>query len=548
MVPILQILSGGEVDRRYELLQEKIRLGRHPACEVHIDLSSVSRFHAQLIRAGDRYFIEDLNSRNGTFVNGKRIDGRVHLADNDRVKICDMLFVYHGRTGDSTGRMSRIAEEQDGSSTVLSTMDAYGNVDMIVKVKAENKLRAILEISQAIAQTLELDAVFGKILESLFKIFPQADRALVILNEGGRLIPRAVKHRRDEETVRFSRTIVQQALRDKKAVLSADAASDDRFNLSQSIADFRIRSVMCAPLLAQDLRPLGAIQIDTQNYHQQFSDEDLQILVSVASQAAIAIENAQLHEEILNQDRMRQELAFANQVQKGFLPTSAPKVSGYDFWSYYEAAGQVGGDYYNYVSLPNGRYAIIVGDVAGKGVPAALLMAKASSDSKVALLTYSEDLGKAMAQINNAICETNLEDKFITMVMCVLDSTRNRMSVVNAGHMSPIIRRAQGGIEEPVDENVTGLPIGVLEDYEYQTVEVDIFPGDAVILFSDGINEAMNERGEQYTIPRIRRTLATSVLTAAILGDRLLDDINKHVGDAKQYDDMTLVVFTRAVS
>ncbi|MFO0947614.1 MAG: SpoIIE family protein phosphatase [Planctomycetota bacterium] len=546
MVPILQVLSGGEVDRRYELLQEKIRLGRHPACEVHIDLNSVSRFHAQILREEDQFVIEDLNSRNGTFVNGKRIEGRVILKDNDRVKICDMLFVYHGRNNDSTRGISSIAEEQDGTSTVLSTMDVHSSVDMFVKVKAESKLRAILEISQAIAQTLELDAVFGKMLESLFKIFPQADRALVILSEGGRLIPRAVRHRRDEETVRFSRTIVQQALHDKKAVLSADASSDDRFNMSQSIADFRIRSVMCAPLLSQDLRPLGAIQIDTQNYHQQFSEEDLQILLSVASQAAISIENAQLHAEILNQERIQQELAFANQVQKGFLPTTGPKVAGYEFWSYYEAAGQVGGDYFNYVALPNDRHAIIVGDVAGKGVPAALLMAKATSDSKVALLTFTDDLGKAMGQINNAICETNLDDKFITTVMCILDPKNHRMSVVNAGHMSPIIRRVDGSVEEPIDQNTTGLPIGVIEDYEYSTVEVDIQPGDTVVLFSDGINEAMNAKGEQFTIARLRNVLSATDLTAAALGERLLQDISRHVGDAKQNDDMTLVIFTRA--
>lgn len=546
MPPILEVLSGADAERKYPLAVEKVRLGRHPSCEVHIDLNSVSRFHAHILREGnDRWVIEDLNSRNGTYVNGKKIEGRTALKDNDRVKICDVLFVYHGPSGSGAAPAIETADP-DPSTTVLGTMDAKSSVEMLVKVKAEAKLRAILEVSQAIAQTLELDLVFAKILDCLFRIFPQADRALVILADGQQLVPRAVKQRRGDETIRFSRTIILQAMREGHAIRSADASHDDRFAMSESIADMRIRSVMCAPLLAQDMRrALGAIQIDTQNFHQQFSDEDLQILLSVASQAAIAIENAQLHSEILDQQRFRQELAFAQQVQKGFLPLAPPKIAGFEFWDFYEAAGQVGGDYFSYVTLPGGRHAVIVGDVAGKGVPAALLMAKATSDSKVALLTHPDDLGAAMAQINSAICETSLEDKFITMVMCVLDPAARTLTIANAGHMSPIIRRAKGVIEEPANDALTGLPVGILEDVAYPVVTTPIERGDAVVLFSDGINEAMNAKEQQYTIERIRRRLGTLKPPASQLGQRLLDDVLAHVGSARQNDDMTLVVMSR---
>lgn len=547
MPPTLEVLTGNDAERRYPLIQDKVRLGRHPACEVHIDVNSVSRFHAHLLREGDRYSIEDLNSRNGTFVNGRKIEGRVPLRDNDRVKICDVLFVFHGKAADTQPHPAAIESvDEDSSSTVLGTLDAQNDVEMFVGVKAEAKLRAILEISQAIAQTLELDRVFEKILDSLFKIFPQADRSLVILSQNEQLIPRAVKQRRGDETVRFSRTIIQQALSGRQAIRSADASQDDRFVMSQSIADFRIRSVMCAPLLAQDHRPLGAIQIDTQNFHQQFSDEDLQILVSVASQASIAIENAQLHSAILDQERIRQELSFAHQVQKGFLPTTPLEIPGYEFWDFYEAAGQVGGDYFGYVALPNGKFAVMVGDVAGKGVPAALLMAKASSDSKVALLTNPDSFGKAMGYLNNAICDTNLDDKFITMVLAVIDPSNHRLTMVNAGHMSPMIRRQSGEVVEPAEDNITGLPIGIIEDFDYAEVTVDLEPGDAVVLYSDGINEAMNATEDQFTIERLRTLVGELNLPARELGPTLLDHVRKHVNGAKQNDDMTLVVFTRA--
>ena len=186
----------------------------------------------------------------------------------------------------------------------------------------------------------------------------------------GRFVPRSSKQRReDEDTIRFSKTVVQRAMEEKKAILSADASSDERFSMSESIADFRIRSVMCVPLLGVDQRSLGVIQLDTQSYTQRFSEDDLQVLTSVANQAAIAMENARLHEEMLIQERMRRELSFAREVQQGFLPRFMPKVNGYEFWGFYEAAGLIGGDYYDFVQLPEGRQAVIVADVSGKGVP-----------------------------------------------------------------------------------------------------------------------------------------------------------------------------------
>ena len=552
MSPTLQVLTGNNAGAKYELVQDKLRLGRHPDCEVHIDANAVSRYHAHLIRDAVGYAVEDLQSRNGTYVNGKRIEQKTILKDNDRLKICDTLFVF--RTGAKPALAnappsSPVAaeEERDSATTVLTTIDAGDSgSEMMVKVQAEAKLRAILEISQAIGQTLELDRLFPKILDSLFKIFPHSDRALILVrDQQDRLVPRAVKHRREsEDTVRFSRTIVRQAMNDRKAILSADAASDSRFSMSESIADFRIRSVMCVPLLAQDKTPLGVIQIDTQSQGQRFDEEDLQILASVASQASISIENASLHAEQLQQERIQRELSFAKEVQHGFLPASLPKLNSYEFWAYYEAAGQVGGDFYDFMKLPDGRQAVILGDVAGKGVPAALMMAKATSDTKVALLTAT-NAGEAMGMINNAICAAGLEGKFITMALCIIDPKANKLEMVNAGHMSPMVRRADGSVEEPADQRVSGLPVGVMEDFEYESAEIVLEPGDSVIVFSDGISEAMNAANQMYSIERLRQKLQSVSLPAPKLGEFLLNDVRGHVAGHRQSDDISFLVFAR---
>ena len=343
---LLQVLKGLNPGQQFPLEGERTVLGRHPDCDVVLDVGAVSRQHAQIVRDGDDYYAEDLKSRNGTFVNGELISGRRRLADNDRVKICDLLFTFHRQpptgstvTLDTPALMIDDDDEVTTSSTIMSKLDISADESGLrVAVKPEAKLRAMMEISQSLSQTLALDDVLPKILDGLFKIFPQADRGFVVLRDAakGALVPKAVRHRRagDEETARISRTIVETAMESKLAILSADAASDSRFEMSQSISDFQIRSMMCVPLLASGGEAQGVIQIDTTNQRSRFSQDDLDVLASVAGQAAVAIENAQLHERALVQQAIEHDLELATSRAAGVpLPdtsanTTASRFSG----------------------------------------------------------------------------------------------------------------------------------------------------------------------------------------------------------------------------
>jgi len=183
------------------------------------------------------------------------------------------------------------------------------------------------------------------VLNSLFKIFVQADRAFIVMKtEGGQLVPLATKVRREgaDDTIRVSRTIVNQVMEAKEAILSADAASDQKFEMSQSIADFRIRAMMCAPLLDSEGKAMGVLQIDTLDQRKRFQKEDLDVLASVAAQAGIAIDNAQMHETALKQKAMERDLEVAKEVQKSFLPEKPPEVPGYRFFNYYQPANHIG--------------------------------------------------------------------------------------------------------------------------------------------------------------------------------------------------------------
>lgn len=539
---VLQVLQGRDVGREFELTEERILLGRDDACRIILSDVMASRKHALLVCEQDTCWIEDLGSRNHTYVNDQPIQGRAPLKDSDRVKIGETVFLFRSqapRAGPQVGKVR---------STILGSMDVRAGLSGVVKVNADAKLRAMLHIADVLRRTLDLETVLSKMLDGLLAIFPHADRGLVLLLEQDRLIPRAMKHRFDDQrTVRFSRTIIEQAMRDRQAILSEDAVTDSRLALTQSIESSQIRSVMCAPLLSQERKPLGVIQLDNQNPLNKFDDDDMQILVAVANQAAATVEYAQLHKEMVKQARLQKEMDLARQVQRSLLPKEMPNLPGYGFWAHYLPAGKVGGDQYDFFRLPDGRQAVLLGDASGKGVPAALLMSKASAACRIALLEHPGDLAQAMYAANNEICDASLDAAFVTLALCLIDPHTHRLAMASAGHMSPMVRRADGTVEEPASESVTGYPFGIERRRPYTTCSAALGPGESVLLYSDGITDAMNGQEEMYSDARLRRQLAgMEGKDPSQIGQSLLDDVERHTAGCEQFDDISLVVFQRA--
>jgi serine phosphatase RsbU (regulator of sigma subunit) len=601
---LLQPLVGGSPGEQIAIPGNRAVLGRHPECDIVLDAAAVSRQHAQILQEGDDFYIEDLHSRNGTFVNGRLVQGKWLLADGDRLKICDLLFTFYrqpptremgpavtmaaaapGGTlldvplegaglsgvradGASTGgfaggleigprlgdaslvRRTEIVDdvEDTGNSTIMSKVDATPRRSSAQSiVNPEMKLRAMIEIAQNLARAVTLEEVLPKLLDSLFKIFTQADRGFIILRTlpDGPLIPKAIKCRRAEleDRVRISRTIVNQAMESKQALLSADAASDIRFEASQSIADLRIRSLMCAPLINGEGHALGVIQVDTTDQRQRFQKDDLDLLASIASQAAIAVDNAQMHETALKRQSLERDLELAHKVQRGLLPAAPPRMADYHFFDFYESANQVGGDYYDYVDLPDNRLAIVLADVAGKGVSAALLMAKLSGEVRYCLASERTPAA-ALNRINAAFSRAGWDDRFVTFILAVLDRSHHQVTIVNAGHMPPLLRRG-GGQVESVGEGETGYPLGIDADFAYQQCVRPLSVGDSLTMFTDGISEAMNASGELYGLERLRTQMATHSAGPSGVGRQILDDVRRFVGGQPQSDDMCLVSFGR---
>ena len=341
---------------------------------------------------------------------------------------------------------------------------------MLLETQPAEKLRLLVEITTNLSKVLELQTLLPKIADSLFQVFRQADRCFIIQQEGDKLIPRVVKTRRpaDEADARFSKSIVRKCMEEAKAFLTDDASKDDRIQLSQSVVDFRIRSVMCAPLTRADGKAFGVIQLDTQDRSKKFTQDDLKLLCGVANQASIALENARLLDDTVRQEREKahqRDLQLAKKVQESFLPSGPPKVPGYEFWGLYESAREVGGDYYGFIPLPGGRWSAPSATWPARASPPSLLMARLSSDIRYCLLT-EPDPGRAVAKLNDSLYEfTSKMDRFVTLAAVVLDPATHAVTMVNAGHASPLLvaARRPGNSSTPCPGDFGGPPLGMID-------------------------------------------------------------------------------------
>jgi serine phosphatase RsbU (regulator of sigma subunit) len=553
-MPGLRQSEGPDRGKVYPIDQDCVILGRHPSCDIVLEIGAVSRQHARIVRTGSGFFLEDLNSRNGTYLNGQRVHGRQPLKDGDQIRICDLVFIFFeaapGQEGESTqvfGAAWVDDEERFRSgSTIMSRFDVTATGSRI-QVNPEAKLRALIEISQNLGKAISVDEVLDKILTSLFNVFTQADRGFIILvdPQTGKLVPRAIKTRRPEDRgqLRISRTIVNSVIASKQAILSADVATDSRFDLSQSVVDFPIRSVMCVPLVSTDGKVLGVIQVDARQRKARFTPEDLEVLVSAASQVAVSVENAILHDASMREELLRRELALAHKVQQGFLPSEPPDIPEYGFFDYYDPAHEVGGDYYDYIPLPANRLALIMADVSGKGIAAALLMAKLSAEIKYCLASEASPQA-ALKRLNKVFCTDRWDDRFITLILVVLDPVTHYYWLVNAGHWPALLKKANGDVCF-VGEAKAGPPLGVSHDVAYESFVGTFDPGDLLILFTDGLVDAMNPNGEAFGQARIMDVVRHSSGSPEDVGNGLVQEIHRFVGQRPQTDDMCLVVVGR---
>ena len=541
ITPVLRLLEGPSKPGSFDLDREVTVLGKRADCDIVLDQNTVSKRHAQVVRRPEGYFLEDLNSRNKTFLDGRVLVRPERLRDGSTIAICDFRLVFSRPT---------VQLQDDDSSTILGVLGPSMSDPGPTVVRAEEKLRALMEINRDLAGTLDLKAVLAGVLTTLFRIFPQADRGFVLLKDEttSELIPSAIKSRHgDAGHLAISQTVFNLVLDRGQAVLSEDAPSE--FDGAKSIAEARVLTLMAAPLWNRERRPSGILQLDTRERFGKFGTEDLDLLAAVAEQVGAAVETSRLHAVEARQVALDQEASDARAVQFALLPAREPDLPGYEFWQSYEPARSVGGDYFDYVPLgpataPPKSWAVAVGDVEGKGMPAALLMARFSAE--VRMLLHSEaDPARVVTRLNQALCEAGSAGKFITFLLVIVDAATDRLSVVSAGHMGPVIRRADGRIEV-IGDDEGGMPLGVDPAQSYQSVEARLGPGDLVVLYTDGVSEARNFTDRQFGTSGLKAALAAAPAGAGAAGETILEELRLHTSGCDQDDDITLLCFGRS--
>ena len=550
----LTVIGGPNEGQIEELNRPKSVLGRQADCDVWISHPDASRHHAHVLFINDDCFLEDLHSRNGTFLNDRRIRGKRKIGEGDRIRVSDTVFEFHrghpshlldGELADRRPAAPSAAGTEGEPSTLLivSKREASPNKDTSRShdsLLAE--LKALLEITQNLRKNLALHEVLPQVLDTLFLVFPVADRGLVALrNDEGEITPRWVKlwHGGTDTRARISRTVVNYVMESREAILSGDAVADSRFSNSDSIKTGAIHSVMCAPLIDDDGKSFGVLQVDTASGRGQFREEDLEVLVGVATQASIAIDNARLHEKVLRQQAVERDLELADQIQRSFLPKGRPQIPGYEFSDYYQPASRVGGDLYNYIALSDERMAVVVADVAGHGLAAAMLTAKLAAEIQYQLLTTARP-AEAIMRLNTSLTPELVEGHFVTLILAVLTPGRGELTIVNAGHMPPLLRFGDGGVRE-VGKEQAGFPLGIIDRVDYEDCSLQLPPRGLLMIHSDGINEAMNRADEPYGVHRLRAQLETVGGGPQEVAQTIVDDVRQFITGCSQADDMCLV-------
>lgn len=541
----------------YPLLFDTTVLGRHPYCEIVLDHGAVSREHARILHDKNDYYIEDLHSRNGTYLNGKSVERRQPLYDGDVIKICDMEFAFYSGTSDrpSTESVSGIHRTQqvvfddapvNDGLYITSQIPMTAPETMLGRSNVEVKFRTMVDLGRNLGSILE--DMLPHLAQNLLKFFKQADCAYIFLRdrETKKLELQAFRHRKQEihDRLHISRTILEKAATTKVAILSNDVSGDSWFETSQSVVDYQIFSIMVTPLLDFNNEVFGVIQLDSRSSGKRFDADDLDLLVSIAYQAAMTYENAKRYESIAQERAFEREMAVAHKVQKGFLPIQPPKVENYEFFDYYQPAKYLGGDYFDYIPLPDGRLAITLGDVSGKGVPAALLMAKLSAEVRYSLVTEST-FARTMQRLNTIFCEERWDSRFITFMLTVLDPKTHQVVMFNAGHNPPLFRDQHGNVWQIADK-LGGLPFGAKQESEYREHTFMMEPDQVVVVYSDGLLDAMNLEGDSFELKRIREHIADSGTNSVdTIGRQLIKSIRRFAGKAPQTDDQCLVMFGR---
>src|SRR5581483_4852839 len=510
-----------------ELRKDRLSLGRSGDNDLaYPEDPWLSRYHLCFERDQERWLVKDCASRNGTILNATTLKQPHQIKPGDKIYAGHLTievreavaklpktvvsFVPPGYTGDN--RESTIVRSLDEALHKTSTRDVQRAPSPLNNARV---IQSLIRAGQELAAHRPLEQLFTLILDLALSAV-EAKRGVILTLEGGELLVRASKG----DGFSISTAVRDRVLREKRSQMVSDAQADAALRGQKSIVTHRVRSMMAAPLQAGD-RVIGLISVDNGTVIRPFSVEDLDLLTVMANVAAIRIENARLAAVEEAEKLMLSELAQASEIQQGLLPTEAPVCPGYDLAGFNLPCRTVGGDYYDFLPYRDGSLGLVVADVSGKGLPAALMMSSLQARVQM-LLETNPDPDPALKTLN---------------------PSTGALTYANAGHNHPVLIRRNGQIEYLTAE---GMIMGLLPSVTYQSKETSLESGDLLALYSDGVTEARSGAGEEFGEERLadfllqRRSQPCPDTVRA-----LLEYVRAWHGDATLTDDFTVVLLRR---
>jgi phosphoserine phosphatase RsbU/P len=416
-----------------------------------------------------------------------------------------------------------------------------------VSQPSSDRLALLYQLSQTFNSTLDLDEVLNRVIDEVIVVL-HAERGFVMLrDEKGQLVFRVARGM-DQSIIQdpvfqVSLSTVESVARDGQPVLTGDAQVDPRFSMRQSVKLLGLRSILCVPLKFQN-RILGTLYVDNRIQAGIFTQADLELLSSIASSAAIAIENARLYRLAVEKGRLEQELEMARQLQVSLLPAETPQASGWEFATCWLPARQVAGDYYDFIPGRNGNLGILVADVSDKGMPAALFMALTRSIMRASMDHTSVPMD-GMRRANRLICADSTSGMFVTLFYAMLNHEKDQVTYCNAGHNPALLYKA-GDQKRLIQLSRTGMALGVSMEGEYEQHTIQFSPGDCLVLYTDGVTDSMDADGNPFEMANLERAvLRYGGAPAKEIVAVLEREIEAHSGSSERFDDITIVVLKR---
>ena len=536
--------SGGPVFR-HEVRGESAVFGRSSKADVVLADRCLSRLHARLILREEGWFLEDLGSRNTTYLNDRPLSGPEPVRQGDVIRLAGNRVVIEklvsGGAAEGDGLTGTVDEKLPGTTIVRSAaqlLAAEPRERGLAEALFTGRLKLLNEVHRALAGPIKLDALLGLILDSAF-VHLNPEEGAIFLKRAGGGYDRAASRRAPGVTGEYlySRRLAQEVTEKGLAALVIDASLDTRFASSESIVVSGTRSILAAPLLHSE-GCLGMIVLSAKSRPQPFSEDELELLVALASAAALRIRNIALTEENARRRLLDKELQLAHDIQMAMLPRSFPVRAEVDIAAVLRPARSVGGDLYDVVD--DGSHVwFMIGDVSGKGVGAALFMAVTKTLFR-AIVSSATSVADVVTRMNRELARDNELAMFVTVFAARLDLATGELEYVNAGHNPTYRLTAEGGCAP-----LGGAPdpaLGAVEEEGYRSGRLCLRRGDTLALYTDGVLEALNAHGEEFQTPRLEAYLAGCYgVPAVALVRGLVERVEEFAGDAPQYDDVTVL-------